>query len=250
MSMAFLSAPPAGEDGVAPLARSPMERPARTAGARFAVAAGWNVAVSYGAAASERAACAETVGWADVSHGGKLELQGPADQLAALGAELAGRPVPGPGGQATRIGAGWWCPLATTRVLVLLAPGDDVQRSAVDDARSRVAPDASVVDLTSALAALVLVGPRARDVIAGFCALDLRPANSEVGSLHPGSIGRTPGTILHEGPERFRLVFGSALGEYMWAIVADGAEPLGGRPVGQETLAELDRDTDGTIADA
>lgn len=251
MSLAFLSTQGAAEGVVAPLASSPMERVARAAGAQFVIRAGWNVAASYGSAQREREACAEAVGWVDLSHVGKLEIQGAPDQLTALGSELAGREVAGSGGGATPIGSGWWCPMAATRVLVLLPPGGgDELREAIAEALPRLAPSASLVDLTSALASLVIVGPRAREVIARFCALDLRPAVSQVGSFHPGSVARTPGGILHEGPDRFRLLFGSALGEYLWTVVADAAEQFGGRPVGDEVLIEIDRETDGTSAHA
>ena len=70
MSLAFLS--PAGSRRAAAVARSPMERKARAAGARFEVRDGWNVAVEY--PGEDRAR--ETVGWTDVSHLRKLELQG------------------------------------------------------------------------------------------------------------------------------------------------------------------------------
>lgn len=249
MSMAFLSVPDSSGGTVA-IARSPMEKPARDAGARFATAAGWNVATGYGDPARERQACSETVGWADLCDIGKLELQGPAAELAALGAELTGGPVSGPSDKATPIGGSWWCPMSATRVLVLLAPGGDGLHAAIDEARPRLAPGAGVVDLTSALGALVLAGPRARDVIASFCALDLRPVSSSVGSYHPGSVGRSPGAILHEGPDRFRLLFGSAYGESIWEIVADAALQYDGRPVGREVLTEIQTHPDGTTTDA
>ena len=34
--------------------------------------------------------------------------------------------------------------------------------------------------------------------------------------------------ILVEAPDRFLLLFGWAVGEYMWTVVADAAQPLGG----------------------
>ena len=57
------------------VARSPMERQARAAGARFELRDGWNVAVSY---PGEAARCA-TSAFADASHIRKYELQGDAD---------------------------------------------------------------------------------------------------------------------------------------------------------------------------
>ena len=65
MSFGFLTT--AAADVVA---RSPMERQARAAGARFEVRDGWNVAISYPGESLD------AVGFADASHTRKFELQG------------------------------------------------------------------------------------------------------------------------------------------------------------------------------
>ena len=70
-----------------------MEGKARAAGARFEVRDGWNVAVEYPGEDRVR----ETVGWTDVSHLRKLELQGD--------------DVPGELGEAKREGDAWICQL-------------------------------------------------------------------------------------------------------------------------------------------
>ena len=66
-----------------------MERQAKAAGARFEVQGGWNVAVSYPGEDRVR----QTVGFTDVSHLRKLELQGDG--------------VPGELGEAKREGDAW-----------------------------------------------------------------------------------------------------------------------------------------------
>ncbi|MGI8714049.1 MAG: hypothetical protein ACR2NR_12895 [Solirubrobacteraceae bacterium] len=210
MSLAFLT-PQAG-DGI--VARSPMESMARAAGARFEVRDGWNVAVEYSQAPSQ------TVGWADVSHLPKLELQGPADAIeSAAGTELTF-------GTAVLQDNAWWCRLTQTRALVIGA------RPTVDGV--------DTVDVSSNFAALTLTGPLARETFARFCALDLRPAVTPVGALRPGSIGRQPGILVREAQERYLFLFGWATAEYMWSVVADAGEHLGGRPIGLDALAALD----------
>ena len=67
MSFEFLA--PTAADAVA---RSPMERQARAAGAAFEVRDGWNVATSY----AGEAAWLRTVAFADASHTRKYEVQG------------------------------------------------------------------------------------------------------------------------------------------------------------------------------
>ena len=241
MSLDFLGVSGSGVDGA--LARSPMEPCARAAGARIAPRDGWDVAVAFASDASE------TVCWIDTSHLPKLELQGSSEAIdAAARTRLSC-------GTAVRCDDAWWCRLTRTRALVIGArPGVSVATSAWapisgtagkspggdrDDDAGRDAGGVDVVDVTSSFAALTLVGPLARETIARFCALDLRPAVAPVGALRPGSIARQPGIVIREAPERYLLLFGWATGEYMWSVVADAGAHLGGRPAGVDALAAL-----------
>ena len=76
-------------------------------------------------------------------------------------------------------------------------------------------------------------------MIARFCALDLRPQVAPPGSFRPGSIARQPGMIIVEGEQRFLLLFGWAVGEYVWTVVEDAARSLGGGPVGVDAHAPV-----------
>lgn len=202
MSFEFLAVDAARpEGGRTPLARSPMERVARAAGARFEVRDGWNVAV-----ASEAGRCS----WTDLSHLGKLELYAP--EAAGVALEL---------GTATRVGETWWCPVTRGRTLAICPSGETAAlRARLEEA----AGAAAVVEVTTAYAALAISGPLAREVFARFCAIDLRPAVMPVGAFRPGSVARTPGMVLREAEDRYLMLFGAALGEYMWTVVADAAE--------------------------
>jgi glycine cleavage system aminomethyltransferase T len=214
VSLEFLSAGAAAPDAVA---RSPMERQARAAGAQLEVRDGWSVAISYGSPEQERHACASTAGWVDVSHLGKLELQGPGiTERADL--EL---------GRATRRDGAWWCPLTPDRALV------------IGERPERLPEQTSVVDVGTVFAAMTLVGPLSREVFARFCAADLRPKVTPVTGLRPVSIARQPGLIVCEADDRYLFLFGWAVGQYMWTVVEDAAVHLGGRPVGLATLDSL-----------
>lgn len=182
----------------AAVARSPMEGQALAAGARMEVRDGWSVAVEYPGAAA-----AGPVAWADVSHLRKLEVSGP-HELAF--------------GTATRVDGAWWCPITRERTLVIGSA------------------EADALEVTTTLAALAVVGPQARELLARFCALDLRAQSLPVGGFRPGSLARTPGYVLREDAERFLMLFGWALGEYMWTVVADAASGLGGAPMGIDAL--------------
>ncbi|MGD0455849.1 MAG: sarcosine oxidase subunit gamma family protein, partial [Solirubrobacteraceae bacterium] len=101
----------------------------------------------------------------------------------------------------------------------------------------------SVLDVSCGLAALSLIGPGARELLARFCAIDVRPGLAPPGAFRPGSVARTPGYLLVEGGDRLLVLVGWALGEYLWRVVADAAADLGGGPVGAEALSHhQDRD--------
>jgi glycine cleavage system aminomethyltransferase T len=197
VSFEFLS--PGAADAVA---RSPMERQARAAGARFEVRDGWNVAVSYPGESLD------AVGFADASHIRKYEMQAHPPELPPL--EF---------GRATVDGDATWLPMTTTRALIL---GGE--------------PPAGALELTTAFGALRLAGPVARETFARFTAIDLRPQVTKPGDWRPGSVARTPGGILCEAEDRYLMLFGAALGQYVWTVVADAAGHLGGGPVGDDAL--------------
>ena len=176
------------------VARSPMERDAEAAGARFELRDGWNVAVSY---PHEEVG---PVAFADSSHLPKVELQG------RHGMEL---------GRAERRDGAWWCPVTPERALVI-----------------GTAPQG--IDVTTTFAALTIIGPGARELFARFCALDLRDQSAPPRAFRPGSVARTPGFVLRENGDRYLVLFGAALGHYVWTTVADAAAGLGGGPIGEE----------------
>jgi hypothetical protein len=179
------------------IARSPMERQARKAGARFEERDGWNVAVSF--PGEERAR--STVGFSDCSHIRKYELLG----------DLPGLEL----GRATVDGDSTWLPMTRTRALVL---GGE--------------PPDGALDVTTAFGGLHIAGPLARETFARFTAIDLRPHVTGPGDWRPGSVARTPGGILCEAEDRYLMLFGSAFGQYMWTVVEDAARHLGGGPAG------------------
>jgi glycine cleavage system aminomethyltransferase T len=197
VSLAFL-APTA----TAAVARSPMERQARAAGARFEVRDGWNVAVAH----SGEAAYLGTVGFADASHTRKYEVAQETCQAPFL--------------QRMRTeGDAVILPMTPERSLVL---GGE--------------PPAGAIEVTTGWGLLRLAGPLAREAFARFTAIDLRPQVTKPGDWRPGSVARTPGGILCEAEDRYLMLFGAALGQYVWTVVDDAARHLGGGPVGADAL--------------
>jgi len=241
VSFEFLAVDAASQAGRhIPVAHSPMEAQARDAGARFELRAGWNVAVDYGDGAAERTAIETTGAWTDVSQLGKIELQAAPAELARTIAG-AGGGEHGGFGLATRAAGAWWCPLTPERALVICEPSQTAAlRVRLEQAADSALGLASVVEVTTLYAALTLSGPSAREIFARFCALDLRQQSTPLHGLRPGSVARTPGLVLREAEDRFLVLFGWALGEYMWTVVADAGGHLGAQPAGFDALAPLD----------
>jgi glycine cleavage system aminomethyltransferase T len=219
-SLAFLSPGPGA------LAKSPMEPGAAAAGATFEERDGWKVAVSFPDEDSS------VVGFADLSHIGKVEIQGDIAAITGKHLEL---------GTAQRAAGVWWCPYSPTRAVVLC---ESSQTVALRDHLTALAADASgmasVVDVTVAQGAMAIVGPQAREVFARFTAIDLRPRVTPPLAFRPGSVARTGGAILCEAPDRYLMLFGAALGQYVWQVVDDAARHLGGGPIGVDALPDLD----------
>jgi glycine cleavage system aminomethyltransferase T len=223
----------AHELGFEPVPASVLLPQVRAAGGRIDVRDGWRVAVDYGSVERELEACSTAVGVGDVSSLGKLELQGVAAEVAAA-AEAGGADAIELG-RATRGCHARWCPFSAQRVLAVCEPP---QAPALRDALTGAAEGRSVTltDLTCALAAIALVGPLARDVLARLTAIDLRPERAPEDSFRPGSVARVPAMVLRERGERYVLMFGSAYAQYMWIQITDAAEPLGGLTAGADAL--------------
>jgi heterotetrameric sarcosine oxidase gamma subunit len=224
----------------APLASSPFEHDTSEAGAHFQPRDGWNVAAAYASAEEDAQVCRDTVGWVDVSHLGKIEIQAAADDLAAMISAASGAATMELA-SATRAGDSWFLPLSPTRALVVCPSGRLAELlDALEQAAASTGAPATVTDVTSVFGALILAGPRVRDVFARFCAIDLRASVTPVLGLRPGSVARQPGILVREATDRFLYLFGAAVSHYVWTVVDDAARPFGGAPAGVDALALIE----------
>jgi glycine cleavage system aminomethyltransferase T len=232
MSFEFLAPDAARSDGgKSPAARSPIEWVHRGAGARFAERAGWRVVAGYGA--GDAAACRDAVGVADLSHIGKLELQGEPQQVASIVSGLTGGGTLEPG-RALRQDGVWWCPVSAGKVMALTSP--DATGRLRAELESAAGSGAGVIELTAALGSNAVVGPLAREAFARTTALDLRPERFGEGAFAPVSVARTPAMVLRTDGDRFLHLFGAGYASYVWTVFVDAAADLGGAAVGAEVL--------------
>ncbi len=237
MSFEFL-APDAATvaEGERPQPRSPIEWTHRDAGAQIGTRAGWRVVAGYGDTSAEAAACRSSVGIADLSFLGKLELQGEPGPVAAIVAGLAPGAALAPG-RATLSEGVWWCPISASRVLAVTPPEATAGvRDAAEAASARAQGFVSVTELTTALGSNAVIGPLAREALARTTALDLRPQRFPEAAFAPVSVARTPGMVLRESGDLFLHLFGAGYAAYVWTVFIDAAMQLGGRAVGTDAL--------------
>jgi glycine cleavage system aminomethyltransferase T len=175
-----------------PRATGPLDPVLRRAGAVFGVHGGNLVALNFGSAAGELAACVHGVGLADRSEMAKLALEAPAAQLSDLVALLAGRGLGA--GQAFYAHGAWWCGGAPGHAVILCdRPVADRLRASLGSQRlRRFGP--GVQDHSEEWAAIELIGRDAPKLLAELGAYD-DPAATRLGPSF--TTGTVNGALVH-----------------------------------------------------
>ncbi len=206
-------APPPLVDG--PLMRSPASRRHAALGAALLLESGWEVQSSYGDPQAERASLLETVGVADVTARGKIDLRGRFEPVVAEEGELAAR-------------------VADDWTILLREPGPVAER--VEVLEKEVGPGAMVTDATHLRAGYVVAGPRLFELWSRVSAFDIADLASgsaagapvvEVGSVVVRRDLAVPGVEVYVASE---------FGRYAWEVLLGVVRALGGGPVGWRAL--------------
>jgi glycine cleavage system aminomethyltransferase T len=191
-----------------------MARRQLDAGARFEERDGWSIPVSIPGEAERLA----SVGIADLSHLGKLEVRRAAED---------GRDQT-PKGSDVGLGAGDAIVYAISpRRTLVLCP--TAATTALHERLS--AGHELVLDVSAALGVLVLAGPDAATVLRRLTHLHHFPSSGEVAHVNAVHVLERSGA--------YWLVFPQEYGDYLWEVAVDRAEPLGGGPVGADAVTGL-----------
>lgn len=192
----------------------------------------WRVVDAYGVPADEAATARAGVGLADASACGKLAVHGEgiADLLAkAVGVER----LPARGAERLRVDGARTlaCRLARDELLVLT---DLAETAAVADVLRQAAGGvgcAHVTDVTSGLAVLDVVGPRARDLLGRLSPLDL--ASVPPLGVVQGELGRVHAIVVRlDRPSGFRALVAREYGAFVWETLVGAGSDLGLTPIG------------------
>ena len=110
--------------------------------------------------------------------------------------------------------------------------------------QTRAAKDlfVSVINQTSGLAGLLIVGPDSRAVMAKLCALQFHPREFPNLRVAQSSFAKVRATIIRNDLgelSAFTLYFARANGEYIWDTVLDAGGEFGMQPFGAAAQALL-----------
>ena len=171
---------------------------------------------AFAAAASEEVALAERPYLAQVGVRLHPGPGAPSAAEAALGFPLPTEPGTAAGARGTR--ALW---LGPDEWLVVGAPGTEAALET--ELAEALAGLGSVVDLSANRTAVEVTGPRARDVLAKGCALDLHPRAFGPGRCAQTLLGRAQVILDHE-PPAFRLLVRGSFAAYVATWLLGAAE--------------------------
>jgi len=81
------------------------------------------------------------------------------------------------------------------------------------------------VDVSDARAVFDLSGPRARDVLAKLCPVDLSQDTFTVGMFRRTRMAQVPAAFWLRGPETFRIVCFRSQAQYVFDLLKVAAQP-------------------------
>ena len=214
-------------------------------GAVMAPADGWQLPSSYGDVSQEAAWLRDTVGVSDISPLGKLRVVG-ADASGLLGrlapgaAELAVGSVAEADSALERGGKLLAARLAADEFLLLTPTG--VAPAAMDAMLVHDASCGHVVDITSGLSGVSIIGPASRRLLNAITELDVSPRAMPDLTCAQARFAEIQGILLRRdarGIPIYQLYTAREFGEYLWEAIVTAANHEGGGPAGTEGLVSL-----------
>jgi glycine cleavage system aminomethyltransferase T len=211
---------------------SPVPATCLAAGARLAERDGHTVAAHYGSVPAEIAVCMTSVGLADRSELGTLELRAATSLLDRALSERLGDPPVAPGA-ARRLRDVWYLRVDARRTLLVGSHAALASTPPIGRGADRA--DLSYNDVGATVAIVSVVGPRAGRLMAGAGLPD---------DLAIGAIGRDledPSVIaiLRESQRRILVLVKAAAIDALWSRLLAAGEPLGAAFVGHDALTLL-----------
>lgn len=220
---------------------SALDKILHRAGAVFADRGGIPIAVSYGSAAGELAACVSRVGIADSSQLTKLELSGSPAAIAELVRHATGSAL-APGG-VVNAGGAWWCGAdvcrfeGADRVIVLCEPQLGARTRGLLSARTTQLPAIELHDRSVEWSAITIVGAATASVLD---ALGVLGPCGDPRHVPPFTSGRLAGVYalwLLASDHRAIALVSSGDADVAWHEIERAGRPAEICCVGQDAVA-------------
>ncbi|HEV8717137.1 MAG TPA: sarcosine oxidase subunit gamma family protein [Candidatus Binatia bacterium] len=205
---------------------------------------GWQRPEQYGSPEEEIQAVHTGVGLCDISPVGKLDLKG-RESVRVLEPLFSANVVPRVGQAqwtATKTGdgvteiKGLCCRLSSDHLLMVTEPGTV---TAAEQALQRQVEGADgcahLTNLTSALAAVQLVGPRSRDLLCKLTALDLSLSQFSDLTCAQGSVAQVHALVVRSdigSALAYEIYCGREFAEYLWNTLRDAGQEFAAVPFG------------------
>ncbi len=194
--------------------------------------AGHTVVAHYGSVHGEIAVCMKSVGLADHSDYGAVELHGERGMLdRALVARLGDPPLEI--GNGRRLGGVWYLRLDARHTLLAGPHAALASGAAIERGRGR--GDVPLRDLGTSLAIIGILGPRATRLLAAA----RLPGDLPIGAIGADAGDRSIVAILRESQRCYLAVVRAGGADALWARLLHAGEPLGAALVGYDALALL-----------
>ena len=196
--------------------RSPLAAPHLALGASMSQEAGWELPATYGDEVAEQQCIRVSVGLADVTARGKVDVHGElADPLAAAGDALV-----------ARISEEW--------ALALGGPGEE--EILLPKMTTAAGPASMVTDATHLFAAFALAGPGTERVVSLLSSWD--PASLAPGAATGAPIADVRAVVVRRDLEVpvLEIYVATEFARYVWESVVDAVSRADGGPVGWRAL--------------
>ena len=225
---------------VLPQRISPLHRRHLSLGAQMVSENGWLRPARYAAAQKEAAAVRASTGLCDITPVGKLLLQG-TDIEASVQASLPGVEISAPRSATRHEDRHLFCRLAVDQLLLLTPPDatDGIQGTMATTQRDTCA---HLVDMTSGLTGLCLVGPHSQDVLSKLTDLDLTlPATADMTCTQTSLSGVQAILVRADFGDVpcYRIFVSRDLGEFAWDVLTEAGSSEGLTPFGVDALRLL-----------
>jgi heterotetrameric sarcosine oxidase gamma subunit len=228
---------------IIPIKQSPIYSQALKMGARFTEGAGWLIPSLFSMPETEETAARSCIVLADASSRGKVYLEGQtAESILSLPPSQPTLAV----GQGIQLNDRILFRLRADQFFISTA-AEDVEMVAAEltAAAQKTAGLITATDMTHGRSQLLLVGPKAAELLGRLCGLDFHDQFFPNLAARHSSVAKTRQLILRHDFDRtaslpvYSLIGACSLAPYLWETIIEAGRDRDIIPIGQHTVNEL-----------